>query len=111
MALEIDKLLEAENGFKVTQRDDTEGPIYTGGPDIPIGLNFPKSTIYTQIRNDGVKIWRKFGDNVNDWSENDGELRSDLANFDVIVPLNTLSVIACREFGGDIIIDGELYLL
>lgn len=111
MALEIDELLEVENGIKISQVDDTEGPIYTGGPSIPIGLDFPKNTIYTQVRSDGVKVWRKFGDDPSEWCEHDGGLRSDLANFDVIIPENTTSVLACREFGGDIIVDGELYLL
>lgn len=111
MAIEIEELSEVENGFKVTQADDTEGPIYTGGPQIPLGLDFPKNTIYTQVKSDGVKVWRKFGDDPSDWCENDGSLRSDLANFDLNVPLGTTIVSPCREFGGDLVVDGELYLL
>ena len=109
--IEIDELEELENGVKVTHKDDTEGPIFTGGPSIPMGLDFPVNTFYTQNRVDGVKVWRKFGSGINDWCEQDGAVRNDVANYDFHVPANTTIVTPCREFDGDIIVNGELYIL
>ena len=111
MVIEIDELVEIENGLKIETKEGVEGPIYLGGPLIPIGLDFPLNTHYVETRTDGVKVWRKFGNDPNQWCEQDGAFRNDVANFDFYVPLKTLITTPCRQFDGDIIVDGEMYFL
>ncbi len=66
MALDQNKVFEGLNGFKVLD-GVTEGPIYTGGPNSPVGLDFPVGTFYVQNNGTGAVIWRKWNGGVNDW--------------------------------------------
>jgi hypothetical protein len=66
MALTASKVFEAQNGFRVLD-NGTEGPIYTGGPVSPVGLDFPVGTFYVQNNGTGAVVWRKYNTGVNDW--------------------------------------------
>lgn len=66
MALDQNKVYEALNGFKVLD-GGTEGPIYTGGPNSPVGLAFPVGTFYVQNTSVGPIVWRKWNTGNNDW--------------------------------------------
>jgi hypothetical protein len=58
------KLHEVENGLRIS-----DGPIFTGGPSSPVGLDFPVDTIYGQnLGNGGVVLWRKYNTGINDWT-------------------------------------------
>lgn len=68
--MDVNKAFEVLNGVLVNENSAgnvIEGPFYTGGPDSPVGLNLPANTIYTQNKTDGVVIWQKFNNGVNDW--------------------------------------------
>ena len=62
--MDIDKALEAEQGFLVES-----GPFYTGGTASPVGLDLPTGTLYLQDTASGVLLFRKFGAGVNDWRQ------------------------------------------
>lgn len=66
-----DKSYEVDNGFTVK-----DGPSITGGSSSPIGLDRPTSTIYIQTEATGIKIWRHFSTNVNDWQTINQEIYS-----------------------------------
>lgn len=66
MPLNPNRVFEAEGGFRVLD-GTTEGPIYTGGPASPVGLDFPVGTFYVQNNGTGAVIWRKWNTGVNDW--------------------------------------------
>lgn len=66
MPLNPNRVFEAEGGFRVLD-GTTEGPIYTGGPLSPVGLDFPVGTFYVQNNGTGAVIWRKWNTGVNDW--------------------------------------------
>lgn len=66
MALDPNKVFEAQSGFRVLD-GATEGPIYTGGPVSPVGLDFPVGSFYVQNNATGAVIWRKWGASLNDW--------------------------------------------
>lgn len=68
MALTASKVFETQNGFKVLD-NGTEGPIYTGGPSSPVGLDFPVGSFYVQNNGTGAVIWRKWGAGNNDWAQ------------------------------------------
>lgn len=111
MGLELEELSESENGFKVTQDDDTEGPIYTGSPSVPFGLDFPINTVYTQVRPDGAVVWRKFGSDVNDWLVINDTHRSDTVDYDIKVPSKNVFNLNEREVNCELFIDGEVYVI
>jgi hypothetical protein len=68
MALVSSKSFEVENGLRIIDPDNTEGPIYTGGPASPVGLDFPIGSFYVQNDSSiGTVLWSKFGSGVNDW--------------------------------------------
>lgn len=66
MALNFNKVHDVEHGLKITD-GQTDGPIYTGGPSSPVGLDFPVGTFYVQNVTGGGVLWRKHGVGVNDW--------------------------------------------
>lgn len=57
---------EVENGLRVND-GDTSGPIFTGGPASPVGLDFPVGTYYVQNVASGPFVWKKWNVGVNDW--------------------------------------------
>lgn len=67
MALNKDKVFEVPNGFKPTDGTNTDGPIYTGGPTSPVGLDFPVGTFYVQNNGTGPVLWKKWNTGNNDW--------------------------------------------
>lgn len=68
MALDPNKVFEAQSGFRVLD-GVTEGPIYTGGPVSPVGLDFPIGTLYVENSSTGPMLWKKYGSGVNDWTK------------------------------------------
>jgi hypothetical protein len=114
MTINVDKAFEVNSGVVVNDESSgntVEGPFFTGGPNIPLGLNLPEKTIYNQVKSDGIVVWRKFGNGINDWSIQDGELRRDTIDHDLYIPSNTTSVITSREINREVFVDGELYIL
>jgi len=114
MAIDKEKSFLVNNGLDVYHQEsgyEVSGPFYTGGPDIPIGLNLPEETIYVQNKSDGMVIWRKFGNDINDWSVHDGLLRTDPANYDIKVPIGSVYQLFNREVNGELYVDGEVYII
>ena len=66
MALNQARVHEVENGLRIND-GDSQGPIFTGGPLSPVGLDFPIGTFYVQNNGTGAVIWRKYAAGVNDW--------------------------------------------
>lgn len=70
MPIDDTRALEAQNGFQVNYRESgnlVNGPLYTGGPSSPVGMNLPVSTVYVQNEGTRIIVWQKFGAGVNDW--------------------------------------------
>jgi len=57
-----DKSYEVSFGFKMT-----DGPLFTGGPTSPVGLDEPVTTFYW--RTDNQTLWYKYGALTTDWRQ------------------------------------------
>lgn len=68
MALDPNRIQEIENGIRIND-GDSSGPIFTGGPTSPVGLDFPEGTLYVQNVPTGPVIWKKWGVGINDWAK------------------------------------------
>ena len=108
--MDIDKAFEVDFGVVVNFDDNTEGPFYTGGPSNPFGLNLPDRTIYVQHDASGIIIWRKFGNNVNDWAIQDRILRNTI-NEDLYIPADNTTLLNSITFDNCLYIDGEGYVI
>ena len=111
--INIEKSFEVTDGILVNEDSGgnyIEGPFYTGGPSIPKGLDLPKNTIYIQNKVDGIVIWRKFGNNVDDWAVHDGLLRREFSH-DLCIPMGNALIIPSSKIDGELYIDGEGYIL
>tara|TARA_R110002012_G_C11504334_1_gene597698 strand:- start:143 stop:478 length:336 start_codon:yes stop_codon:yes gene_type:complete len=107
-----EELMEIENGLRVTNDDGGDtGPVYTGGSDLPFGLDFPVDSFYTQNRTDGVLVWRKFGTDVNDWLVDKNTSRVDFVDYDIKVPSQNVYDLREREVNCELFVDGEVYVI
>lgn len=114
MTIDVDKAFEVTSGLIVNDRADgntVEGPFYTGGPSTPIGLNLPETSIYVQTKADGIIVWRKFGNGINDWAVHDGLLRTDPVDNDINIPEGSVYQIFNREINCELYVDGEVYIV
>ena len=114
MAINKDRAHEVDHGLIVNHTDlgnTIEGPFYTGGPSSPIGLNLPESSVYIQNKSDGLVIWRKFGNNIDDWTIYDGSVRCDDLVHDLTVPENTVKLLAPRKIHGCIRLSGRIKVI
>lgn len=69
MAIDVNKTFEVANGLRVSD-NGTEGPLYTGGPTSPVGLDLPVDSFYVQNQGSGgVVLWRKYGTGTSDWTK------------------------------------------
>lgn len=110
--INAEELLEINNGLKVTDDEGgDEGPIYTGGPDLPFGQNLPVDSLYTQARSDGIVVWRKFGTNADDWLVDKDTFRADTVDYDIKVPSQNVYELRDREVNCEIFVDGEVYVV
>jgi hypothetical protein len=110
MALEKEELFEVENGFFVTDNEGNEGPILTGGANLPFGLNFPVNTFYIQTVGNDIKTWRKFGNDPQEWTEKEDLTSTDIIDYDLRIPSGTLKTYFGNELHGEVFVDGELYV-
>lgn len=111
MTINKEKSFEVEHGLDVydpNNGNQISGPFYTGGPSEPYGLNLPEETIYVQNKSDGIVIWRKFGNGIDDWTVYDGSVRCDDLDHDLIVPINTVKLLAPRKVNECIKLDGRI---
>jgi len=111
MALEKEELFEVENGLFVTDNQGNEGPIVTGGVGFPFGLDFPLNTFYVQTIGNDIKTWRKFGADVNDWTEKEGLTSTEPITYDLKIPVGSIKQYFSNELQGEVFVDGELYVL
>lgn len=112
--IDKDSSFEVEHGLDVYDPNDgnqISGPFYTGGPSEPLGLNLPEESIYVQNKVDGIVLWRKFGNSVNDWAVHDDLKRTDPINHDVNVPAENILQLFNREINGELYVDGEVYVV
>lgn len=112
--IDLNKAQESKNGIAVyfdNNGDVVEGPIFTGGPDKPVGLDLPVNTCYTQTTSTGILTWRKFGANTTDWVISENSFRTEERTEDVYIPPNELLLMPCLEYSGNLIIDGEAYFI
>lgn len=113
MGINADKAFEVSSGLVVNDRangNTIEGPFFTGGPSSPIGLNLPTGSYYVQNRTDGVLVWRKYGNNSTDWTQDNATYRNDYVD-DIYIPAGNTRTIAGGEFEKEMIIDGVGYIL
>jgi len=108
--LELEEVVNIENGIQVSDSENNDGPIYTGGANVPLGLDFPVNTYYTQVTSSGVKLWRKFGSAVFDWIVHDDVTRAEKIDYDIKVPSGNIHKAFCLEFNKELSIDGEVYI-
>ena len=111
MTIDANKAHEVSDGLLVYEKSSgntIEGPLYTGGPSVPLGLNLPENTFYVQNRSDGNLIWRKFGNGVNDWAVQENLYRTGAVAYDVYVPVDNVHIAHNEVFEGEIFIDGEI---
>ena len=65
MSFNPDKAFAISNGLRINE--SLSGPLITGGPDSPVGLDLPIGAVYLQPISDNFQIWKKVGAGVNDW--------------------------------------------
>ena len=107
-----EELLDIQNGFRITDDNGNDtGPILTGGAVSPLGIDFPTDTLYVQNKTDGLAIWRKFGNGINDWTIYDGSVRCDELDHDLTIPTNTVKLLAPRKVNGCIKLDGRIKVI
>lgn len=114
MTLDVDKAFEVTSGLVVNDRangNTVEGPFYTGGPNSPIGLNLPNRTIYTQTKDNGLIVWRKYGNEPEDWAVHDGLLRTEPENDDIRIPVGSVHQLFNKEINCELYVDGEVYVV
>jgi len=114
MAISKDRSFEVEHGLDVydpNSGNQIQGPFFTGGPSVPVGLNLPTDTVYVQNKSDGLIMWRKFGGGVNDWAVHDGLYRRDLVEYDIFIPERNSMQMHSTSFDGELVINGEGYVL
>jgi len=112
--IEIDKSNDIKNGISIYHKDNgdtVDGPIFTGGPDQPFGLDFPTNTYYAQVTPTGILNWRKFGTSVNDWIVTENTFRASERTEDVYIPAEEILLMPCIQYSGNLIIDGEAYFI
>jgi len=66
MAIDQLKAFELEHGIRISD-GVTSGPLITGGPVAPTGLDLPVDTIYVQNTASGIFVWKKFGVLTSEW--------------------------------------------
>ena len=109
--MDVNKAFEVINGVLVNENSAgnvIEGPFYTGGPNSPVGLNLPEKTVYVQNKIDGMLIWRKFGNGVNDWCIHDGLYRHDEHASIFVIPANNTYVAYQMKVGVKLNLHGRL---
>lgn len=114
MTINKDRAHEVDHGLIVNDTNlgnTIEGPFYTGGPSVPLGMNLPESSVYIQNKSDGLVIWRKFGNGINDWTIYDGSVRCDELNHDLFVPVNTVKLLAPRKVNECIKLNGRIKVI
>ena len=98
---------ESENGVLISDNDGVVGPLYTGGPINPIGLDAPINTIYVETLSDGVKVWRKFGLLTEEWAIQDNMIRKSEVTHDLQIPEGSLFFMANERYDCEIVVKGE----
>lgn len=110
--INAEELFEINNGLKVTDDEGGElGPVFTGGPNLPFGLDIPIDSLYVQSRPDGVLVWRKYGAGFDEWLVENNTHRVDLVDYDIKVPASNVYDLREREINCELYVDGEVYVV
>lgn len=70
MANDVNKAFEVDSDGILIE----DGPYVIGGSASPVGIDAPLKTIYIQEETDGIKIWKHFTTNPNDWQTTNSEI-------------------------------------
>ncbi len=114
MTIDVNRAHDIDHGLLINDPNSGNnllGPFFTGGPNEPIGLNLPESTVYVQNKDDGILIWRKFGNDVSDWCIHDGLYRRGNYRHVFTIPAGNTFQYQSNVFDKELLIDGEGYVL
>lgn len=65
MSFNLSKAFSIPNGLIINE--ELNGPLITGGPSSPVGLDLPIGTVYFQPIGAGFDLWQKSGALVSNW--------------------------------------------